>query len=60
MLKEDIENPNAFKIGAGMNLKKLQALMGRSSLEMTRNYIPTMDEDLIQAHEAHGPIDSFI
>lgn len=43
-----------------MNLIELQALMGHSSLEMTRNYFQMLDEDHIQAHEAHEPIDSFL
>ena len=45
---------------AGMNLIELQAMMGHSSLEMTRNYIQMLDEDLIEAHKAHGPIDKFL
>jgi integrase/recombinase XerD len=45
---------------AGMNLIQLQAMMGHASLEMTKKYIQMLDEDLLEAHKAHGPIDSFI
>ncbi|MDF1519293.1 MAG: tyrosine-type recombinase/integrase [Brevefilum sp.] len=49
-----------LSLRAGMNLIQLQAMMGHSSLEMTRKYIQMLDEDLVEAHKAHGPIDSFI
>jgi integrase/recombinase XerD len=49
-----------LSLRAGMNLIQLQAMMGHSSLEMTRNYVQMLDEDLIEAHKAHGPIDSFL
>ncbi len=47
-----------LSLRAGMNLIQLQAMMGHSSLEMTRKYIQMIDEDLIEAHKAHGPIDN--
>jgi len=47
-----------LSLRAGMNLIQLQAMMGHSSLEMTRKYIQMLDEDLIDAHKAHGPIDN--
>jgi len=34
--------------------------LGHSSLEMTRHYVQTLDEDLLKAHQEHGPIDSFL
>jgi len=40
-----------------MDIFQLQALLGHSSLEMTRRYVKLLDEDLIQAHKKHGPID---
>jgi len=43
-----------------MILIQLQAMMGHSNLEMTRKYVQMLDEDLVEAHKAHGPIDSFI
>jgi site-specific recombinase XerD len=38
----------------------LQALLGHSSLDMTKKYIELLDEDLLEAHQEHGPIDRFI
>jgi len=49
-----------LSLRAGMNILQLQAMMGHSSLEMTRKYIQMKDEDLIEAHKAHGPIDNII
>lgn len=65
LLLEPFAFPIQFKFiawlqRAGMNLIQLQAMMGHSSLEMTRNYIQMLDEDLIEAYRAHGPIDSFL
>ncbi len=48
-----------LSLKAGMNLIHLQGLMGHSSIEMTRHYVKTLDEDLLNAHQEHGPIDSF-
>ena len=42
---------------SGMDLMELQALMGHASLDMTRRYIEMLDEDLLDAHRQHGPID---
>jgi integrase/recombinase XerD len=49
-----------LSLRAGMNILQHQAMMSHSSLEMTRNYIQMLDEDLVEAHKAHGPVDSFI
>jgi len=46
-----------LSLRAGMDVFQLQALMGHSSLEMTRRYVSLLDEDLIKAHKKHGPID---
>lgn len=48
-----------LSLKAGMNLIQLQAILGHSSLEMTRQYIQLLDEDLLEAHQHHGPVDSF-
>jgi len=42
---------------AGMNVFQLQGLLRHSSLEMTRRYVTMLDEDLVDAHKKHGPID---
>ncbi len=49
-----------LSLRAGMNILQLQALLGHSSLDMTRQYIELLDEDLLEAHKEHGPIDMFI
>lgn len=49
-----------LSLKAGMNPLHLQGLLGHSTLEMTRHYIQMLDEDLLFAHQEHGPIDSFL
>ena len=49
-----------LSLKAGMNLVHLQGLLGHSSIEMTRHYIQMLDEDLIEAHKSHAPIDNFL
>jgi len=41
---------------SGMDLFRLQALMGHSSLAMTREYVQNLDKDLIHAHQEHSPL----
>lgn len=59
--------PHAFRrtfatlsLRVGMNLILLQAMMGHSSLEMTRKYIQMLDEALVEAHKAHGPVENIL
>ena len=40
-----------------MDVLEPQALMEHALLEMTRHYIQMQDEDLINAHREHGPVD---
>ncbi len=47
-----------LSIRAGMDLLCLQALMGHSSLEMVRHYAQLVEDDLIQAHKEHSPIEN--
>jgi integrase/recombinase XerD len=49
-----------LSLKAGMNSLHLQALMGHTTLEMTRKYITMLDDDLIVAHKEHGPIDTMV
>jgi site-specific recombinase XerD len=42
----------------GMDVLHLQALGGWSSLAMVQHYAQMVDEDLLQAHSLHGPIDN--
>jgi site-specific recombinase XerD len=43
---------------AGMNALHLQNLGGWASLEMVQHYAQMVDEDLLQEHKAHSPIDN--
>jgi hypothetical protein len=38
----------------------LQALMGHATMDMTREYVQPVDEDLMEAHREHGPVDRFL
>ena len=49
-----------MSLRAGMNLLHLQGLLGHSTIEMTRRYVQMVDDDLIQAHREHGPIDALL
>jgi integrase len=44
----------------GMDVLTLQGLMGHVTLEMTRQYIRLVDEDLQRAHRKHGPVDRWL
>jgi len=46
-----------MSLRAGMNLLHLQGLLGHSTIEMTRRYVQMLDDDLLEAHREHGPID---
>lgn len=46
-----------LSLRAGMDVLHLQAMLGHESLEMTRHYAQMVDEDLLQAHKAHSPVD---
>lgn len=45
---------------SGMSLIHLQGLMGHASIITTRDYIGLSEEDLVNAHEKHGPVDRII
>jgi integrase/recombinase XerD len=49
-----------MSLRAGMNPLHLQALMGHTTMEMTRKYISMIDDDLIVAHKEYGPIDNIL
>ena len=49
-----------MSLRAGMNLLHLQGLLGHSTIEMTRRYVQMLDDDLLEAHRMHGPIDNFL
>ena len=45
---------------SGMNLFHVQALLGHTSLEMTRRYASIVEDDLREAHQLHGPVDHWL
>ena len=49
-----------LSLRSGMNPLHLQGLLGHSSLEMTRRYVSIVDDDLLAAHKAYGPIDNLV
>ncbi|MCJ7806251.1 MAG: site-specific integrase [Clostridia bacterium] len=47
-----------LSLRSGMDVLHLQAMLGHASLDMVQHYAQMIDEDLINAHREHGPIDS--
>ncbi len=41
-----------------MDVLHLQAILGHASLDMVQHYAQMVDDDLLAAHHAHGPIDN--
>ncbi|MCK7467065.1 MAG: hypothetical protein MZU91_02165 [Desulfosudis oleivorans] len=48
---------NSF-LRADMDVLHLQAMLGHASLDMVQHYAQMVDDDLLQAHKAHSPIDN--
>ena len=49
-----------LSLRAGMTPIHLQALMGHATMDMTREYVQLVYEDLMEAHREHGPVDRFL
>ncbi len=49
-----------LSLRSGMGLIHLQGLMGHTTVEMTRQYISLLEEDLLAAHQDYGPVDRFL
>lgn len=47
-----------LSLRAGMDVLHLQAMLGHASLDMVQHYAQMVDDDLLQAHQAHSPIDN--
>jgi len=47
-----------LSLRGGMDVLHLQALLGHSSLDMVLHYAQMVDDDLLDAHRAHSPIDN--
>jgi integrase/recombinase XerD len=49
-----------MSLQGGMSLAVVQALMGHASPEMTLHYARLVDDDLLEAHQQHGPVDNML
>jgi integrase/recombinase XerD len=49
-----------LSLKAGMGVKFVQGLMGHSTPDMTLYYAQPVEDDLVEAHREHGPIDTFL
>jgi integrase len=47
-----------LSLRAGMDVLHLQAMLGHASLDMVQHYAQMIDDDLLQSHHAHSPIDN--
>ncbi len=47
-----------LSLRAEMDVLHLQAMLGHASLDMVQHYAQMVDDDLLQAHKAHSPIDN--
>jgi len=47
-----------LSLRAGMDVLHLQALLGHASLDMVQHYAQMVDDDLIQSHRMHSPVDN--
>jgi len=47
-----------LSLRAGMDVLHLQAMLGHASLDMVQHYAQMVDDDLLQAHQAHSPMDN--
>jgi site-specific recombinase XerD len=45
---------------AGMSPIHPRGLFGHSTMDTTNCYIHMLDEDLLEVHKAHGPIDNIL
>jgi integrase/recombinase XerD len=47
-----------LSLRAGMDVLHLQALLGHASLDMVQYYAQMVDDNLLESHHAHSPIDN--
>jgi site-specific recombinase XerD len=47
-----------LSLRSGMDILHLQAILGHSDLDMVQHYAQMVDDDLLQSHKAHSPIDN--
>jgi integrase/recombinase XerD len=46
-----------LSLRSGMDVLHLQAMLGHAGLEMVQHYAQMVDEDLLQAHSKHSPVE---
>lgn len=46
-----------LSLRSGMSPLHLQGLLGHADLTMVRRYVQMVEDDLVTAHEKHGPVD---
>ncbi len=49
-----------LSLRSGMDVLHLQALLRHSTLNMVQHYAQMIDEDLLQAHNVHSPVDNLL
>jgi integrase len=49
-----------LSLRADMSPLHLQAMLGHASLDMVQHYAQMVDDDILQAHKAHSPIDNLL
>lgn len=54
----DVLHLQAMLGPAGTDMLYLQAMLGHASLDMVQHYAQMVDDDLLQSHQAHSPIDN--
>lgn len=47
-----------LSLRSGMDVLHLQAMLGHATLDMVQHYAQMVDDDLLQAHRAHSPIET--
>lgn len=49
-----------WALRSGMDIRRLAALLGHSSLNVVQQYLSVTEHDLAGAHRDHGPVDSLL
>lgn len=47
-----------LSLRSGADVLTLQTMLGHSDLSMVKHYAQMVDEDLIESHKSHSPIDN--
>ena len=49
-----------WSLRSGMNIYALQQIMGHSDLQVLRQYLALVEDDLHDAHQKHGAVDNML